>query len=223
MLNKEAIQRVQSLYSKGIQSANSRLSNRHIFNTLSSLRATILSQEFKKGQRISDWAYQYLDCVPLEEVDLEGCPDKILKSVQPLPSILLGRNKYIATVTSINGDLTFNETTWKDKKFKRGNKYTATDPDFFIKDKYLYITVSTLLESVMIWGIFENPIEADRFVGCTGNVVACLNNLDFKFPFEEDLMPGLIKMAVEELLKEFNSNREDTSNNTRDNVVNEAK
>jgi len=50
----EAIQRVQSMYSRGLQSKDSRLSSRHIYSALCSGRATLIQQQIDKGQKLSD-------------------------------------------------------------------------------------------------------------------------------------------------------------------------
>ena len=61
----EIIQRVQSLYSKGCQSDDSRLSPRHIYSKLVSLRSKYISQQAKKKQKINQWNFQTLPCVEL--------------------------------------------------------------------------------------------------------------------------------------------------------------
>ena len=50
MKTEELIQRVQSLYSKGVQSDDSRLTSRHIYNKLTTVRAKLVTEEAKKNQ-----------------------------------------------------------------------------------------------------------------------------------------------------------------------------
>ncbi len=222
MLNKEAIQRVQSAYSKGIQSSDSRLSPRHIFNVLCTNRAKFLTQEHKKGQRISQWAYQVIPCAQIIEVDLEGCCN-LLRTEHKIPPPLVGRDKHLITVTGQDGTLTFNETTWTNRKFKKGNKYTSETPDFFIRDSYIYLTELVLLGEITIEGLFSNPIEVYSFPVCGNEQLSCINNMDLPFPFEDDLMDGLIEVASNELIAKFNSVREDITNNGQDSLLNETK
>jgi len=58
MTIKEIIQRVQSLYSKGVQSDDVRLEDRHIYNKMITVRSKLISQEAKKRQKINQWNYQ---------------------------------------------------------------------------------------------------------------------------------------------------------------------
>ena len=74
MLVKEIIQRIQSLYSKGVQSSDSRLTARHIFNKVLTVRTKLLSQQSAKKQKISDWNYQTISCVELIEIPPHQCP-----------------------------------------------------------------------------------------------------------------------------------------------------
>lgn len=228
MINKEAIQRVQSLYSKGVQSDDSRLSNRHIFNKLKTVRARLLTQEDKKGQSISKWAYQNLPCIELEEVPLNECPCEpqsgctILRSKYPIPSIMMGRdNLMLQSVTGLEGRLRFSETTWQDKKYKAGNKYTFEDPDYFFKDNEgkIYITVTLAIETITIPAIFNDPIEAYKFPNKCNTLDPCISYLDLDFPFEDDLMDGLIELAAIELIDGFSKQREDRNNDSKDEGV----
>ena len=49
----EIVTRVQSLYSKGVASDDSRLSNRLIYNKMLTVRSRLIVEQAKKKQRIS--------------------------------------------------------------------------------------------------------------------------------------------------------------------------
>ena len=74
MLVGEIIERIQSLYSRGVASDESRLSDRHIYNKILSVRMQLITQQLKKKQRISDWNYSILPCVELIKVPNHECP-----------------------------------------------------------------------------------------------------------------------------------------------------
>lgn len=122
----------------------------------------------------------------------------------------------------MEGRLNLSETTWEGKKYKSGNRYTKFDPDFFLRDQRIYITVTKVLETISVMGVFNNPIEVYNVPDCTGQI-PCLNNLELDFPFEDDLMDGLIELASNELIAKFVSNREDVTNNSMDSAINETK
>ena len=92
----EIVQRVQSLYSKGVHSDDSRLSARHIYNKLLTVRARLISQEAKKKQKISQWNYQTISCIELIKVPAHECPClppigcDMLRSKYKLPKPLSG-------------------------------------------------------------------------------------------------------------------------------------
>src|SRR5690606_20582736 len=116
MTTGEIIQRIQSLYSKGVNSDDSRLSNRHIYNKLLTVRSRIISQEAKKKQRISSWNYQTIPCIELIKVEAHNCPCipplgcQILRSRYPLPKPLSGLSgELIKNVTSIDRTIKIDE------------------------------------------------------------------------------------------------------------------
>lgn len=240
---KEVIQRVQSLYSKGVHSDDTRLSSRHIYSKVLSTRARLITQKINKRQFISQWNYQTLDCVELIKAEPYECPCLpsvgciILRTKEPLPKPLTGLigGHMLQSVTSLEGSVIFSETTWEDKKYKKGNKYTADKPDYFIRNNYLYLTTKKGPKSISITGLFEDPIEAENYpsicgneLGCGENVSAeecpdCIGILDKEFPIEKDMIGTLVEIAAQELLVMFSQGKEDISNNTRDSVKENSK
>lgn len=229
---KDAIQRVQSLYSKGVQSDDSRLSPRHIYSALLSIRALLISQRVNKRQKIGSWAYQTLHCVELVKAKPYECPCLpaigcvIMRTKFPLPTPISGliEGHMIQSVTSLEGSIIFSETTWKNKKYKSGSKYTSSKPDYYIRDGYLYITTKKGPTAITITGLFEDPIEAEKYPGiCDDGCVdsndcpECISPLDKDFPIEKDLEKTLIEMTYQEVVERFSQGREDTRNNSMDN------
>ena len=235
MILEELIQRVQSLYSTGVQSDDSRLTSRHIYHKLKTSRSILIFRKIKENLKINQWNYQTLPCVELVEAEAHQCPCippvgcKILRTKHELPKPLLGLYDHlIQSVTSIEGSIIFSETTWEAKKYKSHNRYTSADPDYYIRDNYLYITVNTGIKVIAITGLFEDPLAAKNFVGFCPNdseddIQECKNNLQVDFPIDGDLVEPLISLAVEELIKVFNASLEDLSNNSRDNDIQKSK
>lgn len=234
MLVGELIQRVQSLYSKGVQSDDSRLTPRHIYNKLVTVRSKLISEKIKKKQKINQWNYQTLPCVELIKTHASECPCipptgcEILRSKYKLPKPLSNYdNHIIQSVTSLNGDITFSETSWNEKKFKNFNKYTAKKPDYYFRDGYLYITVNTKLKLITVTGIFEDPIEVDNFPSfCDENCKDCQDcesMFDKEFVVDNDMIDALIELSLNELIQVFGQSFEDATNNTRDNLSEQTK
>lgn len=233
MKTAEIIQRVQSLYSKGAASDDSRLTDRHIYHKLVTLRSKYLTQQANKKQKMNQWNFQTLPCVALEKVSIYSyhCPCvppmgcDILKSKYPLPKPLTNLNKHlIQSVSTIDGSVLFNEIAWENVKYKASNKYTAKKPDYFIKDGYLFIVGLTQrmrhLKWITVTGLFEDPIEVQRFPsGCRGEeeeVTPCLSPLDSDFAVDMTFVDWIVNEASQELIQFFNTGREDTTNDNRD-------
>lgn len=228
------IQRISSLYSKGIPSDDSRLSRRHIYDVLLSVRAALLFNKLNKNQKISRWNYSYLSCTELEEVPPHQCPGlpvvgcKILRTKCRLPKPINKLSGHvIESVSSIDGEVLFDETTWTQKKYKSHNKYTGKRPDFFIKDDYLYITVTKKVKAITIAGLFYDPIEVDQFMTSCNNCEDCnecpTDPMELDLNIDEDLSRDLAMMAAEELIGMFNKSREDQSNDSDDSLDQESK
>lgn len=223
---KEIIQRIQSLYSKGVQSDNTLLSDRHIYNKLLSVRAKLISQQSNKKQKINQWNYQTLNCVELILAMPYECPClppigcEILRTKHPLPRPLSNLNKHlIQSVTSVNGDVIFSEITWDEKKYKKSSKYTSNKPDYFIKNNYLYITHKSGLKVITITALFDDPLEALRYPSlCNDASSNCVSELDKEFFIDNDLIDSLIDLSKQELLEQFSQMKNDNTNNAVDDL-----
>jgi len=232
MLVGELIQRIQSLYSKGVQSDDSRLTSRHIYNKLVGVRSRLLSEELKVKQKLGIWNYQTLSCVELIKTPQHECvclPPlgcMFLKTKYQLPKTFTGKDKpIIQAITTIDGNIIFSETTWLEKKYKQYNKYTSNKPDYYIKNNYLYITSNSELKIISITAVFEDPLSVYAFPSyCPSDIYdECESIFDKEFPIDSDKTDMLIEFSVQELMQLFNQNREDLTNNTIDNNGEESK
>ena len=237
MLVKEIIQRVQSLYSKGAASDDSRLTSRHIYNKLLTLRSKYVSQQAKKKQKINQWNYQTLPCVEVVEAPVHQCPCipsigcDILRTKYQIPKPLSDLNNHlISSVTSLDGTLIFSEIQWEEAKYKSHSKYTSKKPDYFIRDGYLYITGLTQklrhLKIITITGLFEDPVAVHNFPSHCGNEEIeenCLSPLDMEFAVDNEFLDFMVTEASEELVTFFGGQKEDLTNDTKDNIVEENK
>lgn len=233
MVIKLIIQRIQSLYSKGVQSDDTRLSDRHIYNKMVTVRSKLVSQEAKKKQKINQWSYQTLNCVEMVPAPIHECPClpplgcDILKSKFPIPKPLTDLNVHlIQSVTSLDGTIIFSEIGWNEKKYKKDSKYTSKKPDYFIRNGHLYITVLKGLKVITMTGLFDDPIEVYNFPSFCEDCVDCqdcISPLDMEFPIDNDMVDTLVDMCKIELLEQFSQMTEDLTNNTSDNLPENSK
>jgi hypothetical protein len=145
-----------------------------------------------------------------------GC--EILKSKNPLPKIMTDYNKHVINyVTSLEGSIVYDYITWKEKKHKKGSKFTGSAPDYWIRNGYLYSTYRTGPKILTLEILAEDPLEALAFPSFCPGVVSeadCISPLQTEFPIDSDLIDTLIELAAIELIDRFKQNTEDLTNNT---------
>lgn len=226
----EIVQRVQSLYSKGVESDDSRLMNRHIYNKLLTVRARLISQEAKKKQKISQWNYQIIPCVELIKVPEHECPCvplagcEILRSRYKLPKPLSGLSgTLIQSVTSIDRSKKINEISINAISSQKGNKYAFKTINYFIENGYLYIsTPKSAIGVVRVVGLFEDPIEVKKYKSYCEECKECENCVDYQeedFPIDNDLVDSMVELTLNELVILFGQSIQDNRNNTSDDVT----
>ena len=172
----ELIQRVQSLYSKGVNSDDSRLTNRHIYNKLLTVRNMLVFRKLNKKQKISAWNYVFIPCIELIKAPAHECPClppvgcEILKSKYPLPKPITNlEDDMVLSVTSIEGSISYDKTTFEAKRFSKGKKFTSKRQDYYIRNGHLYITWVKGPRVVSMNMLPKDPIEAINFKGyCDG-------------------------------------------------------
>lgn len=222
MLIGEIIQRVQSLYSKGISSDDVRLSSRHIYSKLVSTRAKILYQKRAKRQKISSWSYQTISCAEVIDVKVTECP------CIPVSGCMVKRIKYalpkpitgiiesnIEHIMSLDGTIKFDESSRTEMLHVSGNKYTSKKYRFVIDKGFAYLYGTNVPKVVQIRMLCEDPVEAATFPDTCGNCPTCVDPFDVEFPIETGYVDTLIEEAVKELFSEF-APKEDTKNDSAD-------
>lgn len=229
----EMIQRVQSAYSKGVHSDDSRLTNRHIYNVLISVRQMLISQQVKKKQKISDWNYSILPCVELIEVPSHECSCladlgcAIIRTKYPLPKPLTDLNIHlISWIFSIDHTVKIEESTREDFLYVKGNKYTSRALKYILENGHAYFPVKGNPGVVAIKLLAEDPVLAYEYPSLCGDCKDCedcSSILDKDFPIDGDMVKPLIDITAAELLEVFAKGVEDQSNNTADSPKEQSK
>jgi len=221
MLISEAINRVQSAYSKGMPSDDSRLSNRHIYSKLRSTRITIISQTVNKKQMISQWCYQPV-VVKMTSVSKLDCPElvsetcKVLKSTKPIPAIFTSINRHlIQSVTSLDGSKNYGETNWETIRHnQKGRKYANSLSEFYIKNGYLYVTEKQVQTMILLTACFNDPIAAKAYSdSCGKDSKVCSSYLDYDFAVDGKMEDVIIAITNDDLVEDFRRSSDDRKNN----------
>lgn len=228
----EIIERVQTIYSKGTPSDDSRLTSRFIYSKLLSVRAKLISQEAKKNQLVNQWNYQTLPCVELEEMPLHQCPcippigTKMLRSKYPLPKPLTDLSKHlIQWVTSIEGSSNkIDKAAWESINYRKANKYTANKTVYLLKDGYLWVSSRKPIAALAISMLCEDPIEGYNFPSyCCSNTPSCIPYVDLLFPLDLDAVDTAVDMVIQELVEVFDRSGDDQTNNSLDDAIAQPK
>jgi len=217
MLIKEIISRIKALYNKGAASDDARVSDRLIYAKLRSSRSLMIKREIDKKRQVSDWIVQTIKCMELVETHPNECPClpapgcDILRTKEKLPKPVQSMiGPELEAVSNMDGTVIFSKTNWVRKKYKSGNKFTSGEPDYFIKDDYLFLTVNSLLKYVTVSGVFEDPLAIVYLDACAES---CIDPMDQEFPLDEHLTDVIVGAVVQELLGMFKQMPDDSQNN----------
>tara|TARA_R110002051_G_scaffold324593_1_gene422597 strand:+ start:1419 stop:2150 length:732 start_codon:yes stop_codon:yes gene_type:complete len=239
----EIIQRVQQLYSKGVDSSDSRLRKRHIYNKLLTTRSRLISQLLNQKRKLSRWDYQVLPCVELIKVPKHLCPCvpplgcTILRSKHKIPQPINTRQgDEILFVSTLDGTVEYSKNMWETHRFKHASKYTKHTPEYFILDDYIWVIGKNQTKVLTMTYLAQDPLEIEDFKSyCNdltdncGTPVPCIDCEDCEpyynkeFRIDDDKIDTLVEMSFNELIGIFNQNREDRSGNSRDNTIQETK
>lgn len=223
----EIIQRIQSLYSKGIQSDDTRLSKRHIYNKLNSTKNYLVNRKLLRGQPLSIYFYQSLDIDVIKASIFEdscylpvNC--NISRSRCKIPKITHFRNSsLIKNVISLDGNIKLNYTVFEELGHLSGNKYTKNNMWYFMKDGYFYFVHSKKIKKIRITAMFSDPIAIAGYT--CGNKTECIDPLNSEYPIADDLIDQVVLNSVKELISVFSQMREDLTNDNKDDIIQNSK
>ena len=214
---KEIISRIRSLYHKGAATDDTRLSDRLIYAKLKSSRALMVKREIDKKRQVSDWIVQTIKCMELVETHPNECPClpapgcDILRTKNKIPKPIQSTfGPELEAVSNMDGTIIFSKTDWVKKKYKSGNKFTAGNPDYFIKDDYLFLTVNSLLKYITVSGVFEDPLSIVYLDACAES---CIDPMEQEFPLDEHLTDAIVGAVAQELISMFKQIPADGENN----------
>lgn len=206
-------------------SDDSSFSEEHIMFLLSKYRALLLKQRYsdiKKEVPLSNYQTICLDIEEHEGIEGLPCEGVYMRSTQKIPeTIHIGLSR-VFPEDYFNGEITY---VSKDRfRYVGYNKwlcnivYATKGPD-----GYLYLKSSNpqlyYLEKVKFTGVFSDAEEASK-LECE-QTESC-DILDQEFPIEDSLIPQLVRLITEELLRPSRSDKDD-ENNAKDDLSNDAK
>lgn len=182
---------IRNMASSGPTSIDFRISDRQIYYWINEIRSQLIVQAIQKRQDISDTWVQIVPKVELELADISEATDipldcYILKSTLQLPDTVENwDDNLILSVTGLDGTPITRSNLFR-SKYKKYSKFTSKNAVWYLRNNYLYVVNSdNTLSAVTVTGIFEDPLEVNRFLTATDDIL-----LDWNSPY-----PTSLKMA----------------------------
>jgi len=208
--NGEVIQRVLSLFNKGVHTNQNRWTKKYIYNKLVTIRGVLLQQQAYKKYRLPLESYQLLECIEMEKAPLSECncipPDllphiSVYRSVKKIPYILKSQQNYLINdITTVSGEVRLDLSTFSSLNYYKGKKYGKSRPFVFFYNNYLWL-INAEYSLLQIRAIFTFPTDVYEFNNCgCEQVEDCQSYLEKSFPFPISNIDTLIAMAVQELV-----------------------
>lgn len=165
---------IRNIATSGSNPIEFKIEDSQILFWINEVRSTLISQAISKKQDISDTWIQVITCLELEQVDASECCNVqtgcyVLRTTVKLPdTIETWMDNTILKVTKPDGTIISKSNQFR-SLYTSYNKFVGNKPYWYLKDGYIYVINEQLLETINVWGIFENPSELANFVSCNGD------------------------------------------------------
>jgi len=203
----------------GNTSDDADISERQVAFWINQVRALLIRQELSNKLDIHD-SYIQQFTVELDRVDTaEDCEVEtgcyLLRSISKIPTtIRRGGKNTIISIQSLDEKQSFSETSFFRKRFNAYNKYTGSKSRWYLKNDYLYLTNTKVIERIKISGVFENPEDLAEFTTCEGN--SCFS-WDDKYPISADMVLAISDIILKSKFNIIASNpKDDNTNDAKD-------
>lgn len=230
--NRSIINGFRELTDKSKISDASGWSIRLVYKYLLGYRNKLLFEKLRdKTYPISTLNSYVIPCIKLDDVSVTECPCSpksnftFKRSVYPIPN-------FIGNINSVNGGNRtplFDYVEWDKFKYKLSSRFQAErdKPYWTIKrtkvnnvdGNYLYLYNDEFKENITISIIPTDPLDVYNYPSCDGQINKCFDPLDKEFIIDQQLIPLMYDMALNQLLKGkvsisdiLNNNQDDVSN-----------
>ena len=216
------IEDIQTLYSRGVASDDSRLSSAYVYNKLINVRNFLIVSQAKKRQKISDLNYSLIFKLEMESLNNLECLNLDIecqqyRSVNQIPSPLSDLNVHLFNyVMPSNVNRRYDEINRTEALYLKGNKYTKNNPKFIFEDGYLYV-LGECPKYLRVKYLSKDPVNTELFNKICNQEECDFNIYNYEFPIEPDLVEVLKEMVAKELVDKFLQIPEDNRNDNIDN------
>lgn len=198
---RELIYSVKNILRGGQITDDDAITDRQVAFLIDAARATLLRQQYNKGQNLSDNNIQTVPCMGVEQVDtslMPGFPSQctVYKTTNPLPKPIESKGKDLITGISapIIGGLTYEYIPYARLPYASFTRFKR--PMVTIFNRYLYLIDAPYTLNIAVTGVFENPNELSEYNDCEGQ--PCFN-WDTEYPMSSHLVEAAVKMVADML------------------------
>lgn len=199
---RELIQTVKNILRGGIQSDDEAISDRQVAFLIDAARATLLRQQYNKGQNLSENNIQTITCLAMETADASLIPSlpsgcTFYKSTLPLPSFIESKGKDLITGISgpLIGAITYELIPYARVPYATFTKFKRTIATTF--NNHLILINSDFTLTVAVSGVYEQPGALTSYNDCAGT--PCFT-WDSNYPMSAHLIDTVTKIVLQNLL-----------------------
>jgi hypothetical protein len=198
---RELIYSVKNILRGGQITDDDAITDRQVAFLIDAARATLLRQQYNKGQNLSDNNIQTVPCMGVEQVDtslMPGFPSNctVYKTTSVLPKPIESKGKDLITGISapIIGGLTYEYIPYARLPYATFTRFKR--PMVTIFNRYLYLIDAPYTLNIAVSGVFENPNELSDYNDCEGQ--PCFD-WDSEYPMSSHLIDAAVKMVADML------------------------
>jgi hypothetical protein len=198
---REIIYSVRNVLRAGVTTDDDAITDRQIAFLIDATRASLLRQQYNKGQNLSDNNIQTIPCMQVELVDASLMPDvpsncKVYKTTLTVPKFIESKGKDL--ITGISGPkigaLGYDLIPYTRLPYAASTMFPR--PKVTIFNNYIYLIDAPFTMNIAVSGVFEKPSELEEYNNCEGS--PCFS-FDSNYPMSAHLIDPVIKMVVEQL------------------------
>jgi hypothetical protein len=199
---REIIYTIKTILRGGLITDDDRITDRQVAFMIDNVRATLLRQQYNKGQNLSDNNIQTITCMEVEQVDTSFMPDfpsgcAVYKTVLSIPKPIESKGKDLITgITGPNlGGVTFDFIPYARVPYASYTRFKKPLVTLFNNHLY-FLNHSGFMMNVAVSGVFEQPNELASYNNCEGQ--PCFD-WDSNYPMSSHLIDAVIQMVTNEL------------------------
>jgi len=193
-------------------------------------RSLFVRNEYNRKRELDASVQQTINCLPLELVDPHNCcvdipiGCKILRSVDKIPNTIeLFHTKTLTSVGPVDITLKrFSIINYSRVPYVGNGRTTSNSVYVFLYDDYIYVFSKkaqlSLLKSITLRGIFEDPTELASLNSCEGKPCWSASSI---YPLNQWMWAYIKPTIVNSLLQRKGIPIDDT-NNSSDDVTGES-